>query len=126
MNRSRTTTPDEVERLNRRRRERLEARIEFRPKAPAAMASSGFKSIIHEISAPPLTRTKRAATTAISGGLVIATTTSKGGKNASRTIRASKNEVKSIARRQSADFPSAVEGTRKMLRLCKDSLAEKR
>src|SRR5205807_10382736 len=43
---------------------------------PAAIASSGFRSIIQSASAPPFRRTETAARKEISGGDVIATTES--------------------------------------------------
>src|SRR4029079_12590439 len=79
---------------------------------PAAIASSGFRSITQKQKLPPLSFTKSAPRTEINGGDVRATTTSKRRKVSKRSEHTKRKLAKFKARRQRLFFPNESEGMR--------------
>src|SRR5689334_7848945 len=81
---------------------------------PAAIASSGFRSITQKQNRPPFKRTNSAARNEISGGDVSATTTSNLRSQNKRHAQATAKLPKLIARRQRLPLPSDKDGMRMM------------
>src|SRR6185503_11746303 len=79
---------------------------------PAAIASSGFRSITQKQKLPPLSFTKNAAKKEIKGGDVSATTTSKRLNVSKRSEHTNRKLPKLKARRQRPFFPSETAGMR--------------
>src|SRR6185295_2056016 len=79
---------------------------------PAAIASSGFKSITQKQKLPPLSFTKSAARNEINGGDVSATTTSNRRRVSRRREHMMMKLPKLITRRQRLFFPSEIDGMR--------------
>src|SRR6266536_3532512 len=96
-------------------RPRIFAEAESGLSQPAAIASSGLRSIAQKKNFPPLSRTKSEPRKEINGGEVSATTTSKRGRLASRRVQFKKKLAKFTARRHLDVFPSANEGMRVMV-----------
>ena len=82
---------------------------------PAAMASSGLRSMDQNIKLRVFRGTARLAMKEIRGGEVIAITTSNRGSDQKRKMQAAMNVPKSAARRHLARFPKPVERTRMIL-----------
>src|SRR5262245_4587488 len=87
---------------------------DFSSSQPAAIASSGFRSITQKQKLPPLSFTKRAARNEISGGDVSATTTSNRRNVSKRSEHTSTKLPKFNTRRQRPFFPNESEGMRMM------------
>src|SRR6185312_14949137 len=85
---------------------------EFLSSHPAAIASSGFRSITQKQKLPPLSFTKSAPRNEINGGDVRATTTSKRRQVSKRSEHINRKLAKFKARRQRLFFPNESEGMR--------------
>src|SRR5215211_4757821 len=79
---------------------------EFSSSQPAAIASSGLRSITQKQNLPPLNFTKSAARKEMSGGDVSATTTSKRRSVSKRSEHSSRKLPKLKARRHLFFFPN--------------------
>src|SRR6185295_2822291 len=79
---------------------------------PAAIASSGFRSITQKQKRPPFSFTKSAARNEIRGGDVKATTTSKRRNVSKRSAQTNRKLAKFKARRQRLFFPNESDGMR--------------
>src|ERR1044072_646112 len=84
----------------------------FSSSHPAAIASSGLRSITQKQKLPPLSFTKSAPRKEIKGGDVRATTTSKRRKVSKRSEHTNRKLAKFNARRQRLFFPNESEGMR--------------
>src|SRR5205807_6507337 len=93
---------------------------------PAAMASSGFKSITQKISRPPLSRVNIDASHEINGGEVSATTASWRRLTAKRNAQATEKLAKFNVLLQAFVFPRLIDCRRMILIPCQRSCAEKR
>src|SRR5438045_1219594 len=93
---------------------------------PAAIASSGFRSITQKQKRPPFTATKTAARKEINGGEVSATTTSNRRIMIKRHEQTARKLAKLIALRIFVFFPSANDGMRRMVMLFHTSRRAKR
>ena len=121
MKRSSTTILSEWRMLLLSRRSRDFAVTESALSQPAAIASSGFKSITQKISRPPFSRVNSAARYEIKGGEVSATTTSWRGVKTKRAAQAIMKLVKPSARRQRDFLPALIAGTRLISTFCQSS-----
>src|SRR5687767_13013980 len=96
------------------------------PSQPAAIASSGLRSITQKQNDPPFNLTNNAAKNEISGGEVSATTTSKRLNNSKRSAQTIAKLPKLNARRQRLIFPRDNEGMRMISMLFQNSRRGKR
>src|SRR5215217_5590901 len=85
---------------------------EFSSSHPAAIASSGFRSITQKQKLPPFSFTNSAPRNEISGGEVRAITTSKRRNISKRHEHTSRKLAKFSARRQRLFFPNESDGMR--------------
>ena len=115
MKRSRTTILDDTRRLYSKAAPSSRACSESGFIHPAAMASSGFRSIFQNSNRPPRSRTKNAAITESSGGGGTTTTTSCLGISISSEKLERKKEAALITRRIFDFFPKPHTGTRRIL-----------
>ena len=112
MNRSRTIIASAARRLNRSIASSTCKVLDPARSHPAATASSGLRSRIHKMHAPPLIRTNSAARKQIRGGEVIATTMSNFCSRTSRARHITMKVAKSKARCHLACFPKPEQGNR--------------
>src|SRR6266542_2361569 len=101
--------------LARKSRPRSFATNESAFNQPAAIASSGLRSITQKKNLPPFRRTNIEPRKEISGGEVKATTTSNRGSSNNLNEQVKRKLAKFVARRHFAFFPSASEGIRMIL-----------
>src|SRR6185503_4199223 len=90
----------------------MRAVVDCSSSQPAATASSGFRSITQKMKRPPFKAVKNEPRTEMSGGDVIAITTSKRGKNKRRSAQTTRKLAKVKARRNFDALPRASDGTR--------------
>src|SRR5258705_12571959 len=115
MNRSRTIVWDALVRLWRNIHCRKRAVRVSGLSHPAAIASSGLRSITQKQKRPPLSFTKIDARNDINGGEVSATTTSKRCSETNFRLQSVRKLAKFSARRIFVFFPSVKEGIRTIL-----------
>src|SRR6185369_447464 len=85
---------------------------DFSSSHPAAIASSGLRSITQKQKLPPLSFTNSAPSNEINGGDVRATTTSKRRRVSKRSAHTKRKLAKFNARRQKLFLPNESEGMR--------------
>src|ERR1019366_6323136 len=117
MKRSSAMIRSAFRKLCNNRRERRRATEEFSRNHPAAIASSGFKSMDQKTRCFDLRGTARAATKESSGGEVRVTITSTRGESKRRNVQLAMKLAKSTALRHFAPLPIAVQLTRSILTL---------
>src|SRR5579864_3631581 len=115
MNRSSATTTAALFKLYNNMRDNTRAVSDFSDSHPAAIASSGLRSMDQNTRLLALLGTAKLERKEIRGGDVIATTTSKRGSNHKRRAQIARNVAKSVARRHFEALPNPVDGTRMIL-----------
>src|ERR1017187_5981796 len=115
MNRSSATTTRASCKLCDNIRDNTRAVSDFSRSHPAAIASSGLRSIDQNTRLLALLGTAKLERKEMRGGDVIASTTSKWGSSHKRRAQLAMNVLKSVARRHLAALPNPVERTRMIL-----------
>src|ERR1700747_3464405 len=115
MNRSSATTTAARFKLYNNMRDNTCAVSDFSDSHPAAIASSGLRSMDQNTRLLALLGTAKLERKEMRGGDVIATTTSKRGSDHKRTAHIAMNVPKSVARRHFEAFPNPVDGKRIIL-----------
>ena len=115
INRSSATTTAARFKLYSNMRESTRAENDFSANHPAAIASSGLRSIDQNTRLLALLGTAKLERKEIRGGDVIARTTSKCGSNHKRKAQLAINVPKSIARRHFEALPNPVDPIRMIL-----------
>src|ERR1039458_642931 len=117
MNRSSAMMRSALRKLCNNIRDRRRATGDLSRSHPAAIASSGLRSIDQNTRLRALPGTAKVATKEIRGGEVIATTTSNFGNDHKRNAQLAMNVPKSAARRHLELLPNPVDRTRTILTL---------